>query len=233
MSAAPTKPPDPAQPEILAAWPRTAQGALAFLLAVNTLLIAVYSIGSLRTATRPTQLEQQAALSPRLDLNRADHAQLRQLPQVGDSLASRIEEYRRTNGGFRSVDELQNVEGIGPTRMYALRHLVTVSIDGPAEAAPAKPSAVRRVSYKKTTSATKTTRRKKGEGLAGLIDINSATEQELRQLPGIGPTLAQRIIEARPFPSVGDLKRVRGIKDKMLNKLRPYITIGNKSKSEI
>jgi DNA uptake protein ComE-like DNA-binding protein len=237
MSETPTKPPDagtptPPLPDILAAWPRTAQGALAFLLVVNTLLITVYCIGSMRTAARPTELEQAAAQPARLDLNSADHAQLRQLPEVGDKLAGRIEEYRRTNGGFRSVEELQNVQGIGPARMYALRELVTVSSEGVTEATPAKPVLVRRVSYKKPASATKK-RRKKGEGLTSPIDINSATEQELRQLPGIGATLAPRIIEARPFHSVDDLKRVRGIKDKKLNELRPYIIVGSKSKRAI
>lgn len=234
MSETPAKPPDagtpsPPLPDLLAAWPRTAQGALAFLLAVNTLLITVFSLGSMRPSARPTQLEQEAALPARIDLNSADHAQLRQLPEVGDKLAARIEEYRRNNGGFRSVDELQNVEGIGPARLHALRQLVTVSTGAPTEAPPP----VRRVSYKKTAPATKTTRLKKGGALAGPIDINRATEQELRQLPGIGPTLARRIIEARPFQRVEDLRRVRGIGAKTLDRLRPFITVENKSKSEI
>jgi competence protein ComEA len=238
MSETPAKPPDtgtpaPPLPDILAAWPRTAQGALAFLLAVNTLLIAVYSIGSLRASARPTQLEQEAALPARLDLNSADHAQLRQLPEVGDKLAGRIEAYRRSNGGFRSVEELQNVEGIGPARLHALRQLVTVSIRDSAEAPSATPVVVQRVSYKKTAPATKKTRSKKGEALAGPIDINRASEQELQQLPGIGPTLARRIIEARPFRSVDDLRRVRGIGARTLDKLRPFVTVENKSKREI
>jgi len=238
MSETPAKPsdaraPSPAQLDILAAWPRTAQGALAFLLAVNTLLIAVYSIGSMQTGARPTQLEKEAALPARIDLNRADHAQLRQLPDVGDKLAARIEEYRRSNGGFRSVDELQNVEGIGPARMHVLRHLVTVRTEAAAEASPAKPAGVRRTSFKKIAPATRTTRPKKGEALTGPLDINRATEQELQQLPGIGPTLARRIIQARPFRTVEDLRRVRGIGAKTLDKLRPLVILENKSKSEI
>ena len=47
------------------------------------------------------------------------------------------------------------------------------------------------------------------------VDVNRATEDELRTLPGIGGVLAARIVEARerdgPFTSVDDLRRVRGV----------------------
>jgi competence protein ComEA len=62
------------------------------------------------------------------------------------------------------------------------------------------------------------------------IDINSAPEAGLMNLPGIGPTLAARIVEERekgPFRSVDDLDRVAGIGPKTVAKLRPYATIGS------
>ena len=173
MSETPTKPPDtpppvPPPPDLLAAWPRSAQGALAFLLAVNTLLIAVYSLGSLREVARPTQLEKEAVRPAPLDLNRADHVQLRQLPEVGDKLADRIEDYRRTNGGFRSVDELQNVPGIGPSRLHTLRQWVTVSEGEQGNASAEKPGVVRRVSFKKAAPSGRPSRpRRRGAGRAG------------------------------------------------------------------
>jgi DNA uptake protein ComE-like DNA-binding protein len=56
----------------------------------------------------------------------------------------------------------------------------------------------------------------------GKIDVNTATEKELRSVPGIGPVMAARIIAARPFRSADDLKKVNGIGDKNYAKIRPY-----------
>jgi competence ComEA-like helix-hairpin-helix protein len=56
----------------------------------------------------------------------------------------------------------------------------------------------------------------------GKLDINTATVKELRDIPGIGPVLADRIIAARPFRSADDLKKVNGIGEKKFAKIRPY-----------
>jgi competence protein ComEA len=56
----------------------------------------------------------------------------------------------------------------------------------------------------------------------GRIDINTATEKELKMIPGIGPVMAARIIAARPFRSADDLKKVNGIGDTKYAKIRPY-----------
>ena len=54
------------------------------------------------------------------------------------------------------------------------------------------------------------------------FDINTATEKELRLIPGIGPVMAARIIAGRPFRSADDLKKVNGIGDKKYAEIRPY-----------
>lgn len=59
------------------------------------------------------------------------------------------------------------------------------------------------------------------------IDANHATPAQLDLLPGIGPALAARIVEARsktPFQSLADLDRVKGIGPSKLEKLGPYLT---------
>lgn len=54
------------------------------------------------------------------------------------------------------------------------------------------------------------------------LDVNSAPAAELQNVRGIGPVLAQRIIEARPYKSADELRRVKGIGAKTYEKLRPF-----------
>ena len=55
------------------------------------------------------------------------------------------------------------------------------------------------------------------------LNVNAASLAELQNIPGIGPVVAQRIIEARPFKSADDLQRVKGIgAGKRYEKIRPF-----------
>jgi len=58
---------------------------------------------------------------------------------------------------------------------------------------------------------------------AGPIDLNEATEAELKSLPGIGPALARRIVAGRPYRSIEELRRVPGIGPKHLDAIRPLV----------
>lgn len=55
------------------------------------------------------------------------------------------------------------------------------------------------------------------------VQINTASRDELMQIPGVGEVTANRIIEARPFVSQEDLLRVNGIGMKTLEKIKPYL----------
>jgi competence protein ComEA len=61
-----------------------------------------------------------------IDLNQASQAELEELPGVGQVTAQRIMEYRQANGPFTSVDDIQNVTGIGPALFEQISPLVTV-----------------------------------------------------------------------------------------------------------
>ena len=59
-----------------------------------------------------------------LDLNSARVEDFMELPGIGEKLALRLVEYRKSHSGFRSVEELRKVRGIGEKRMKRLRPLV-------------------------------------------------------------------------------------------------------------
>ena len=62
------------------------------------------------------------------------------------------------------------------------------------------------------------------------VDLNQATVEELKDLPGIGTSTAKRILEFRekngPFERIEDLMNVRGIGEKKFLKLKDRITVG-------
>jgi competence ComEA-like helix-hairpin-helix protein len=60
------------------------------------------------------------------------------------------------------------------------------------------------------------------------IDLNSATPEQILKLPGIGPKRASAIIELRkqkPFKSVHDLRRIKGIGKKIIMRLAPFVVV--------
>ena len=66
------------------------------------------------------------------------------------------------------------------------------------------------------------------------VDLNSATEEELVALPGIGPAKARAILEYReehPFGSVEELRNVRGIGEHTFESLKDKVTVGAASGS--
>ena len=62
----------------------------------------------------------------KINLNTATLDQLESLPGIGEVLGQRILDYRQQHGAFRSVDDLLNVSGIGPSHLADMKDLVTV-----------------------------------------------------------------------------------------------------------
>lgn len=69
---------------------------------------------------------------------------------------------------------------------------------------------------------------KKASSPQSVLDLNTATEKELQSIKGISPVLADRIIAGRPYRTVDDLRKVKGIGPKKLENIRPYFVVGEK-----
>jgi competence protein ComEA len=64
--------------------------------------------------------------------------------------------------------------------------------------------------------------------IEGVVNVNTATAEELQLLPGIGPAKVQSILayrRAHPFRTVEELVRVKGIGRKMVRRLRAHLTV--------
>jgi competence protein ComEA len=75
-----------------------------------------------------------------------------------------------------------------------------------------------------------------GSAVSGMVNVNSATAEELSLLPGVGPSKAQAIIAYRKehgaFKRVEDLSEVKGIGDKALERMRPHVALEGKTTIE-
>lgn len=178
-------------------------------------------------AQRDSTMRQARPLAPgeRIDVNAASASELARLPRVGLGLAKAIVAERSATGPFIGPAGLDRVPGVGPGLLRILEpHLsfgsrpgapgsVTPHADiGTAFASPPSGAAV----------APETGRR----GTA--LNVNQATAVELERLPGIGPSLARRIVadrEARgSFATVQALDRVAGIGPALVGRLGTLVT---------
>ncbi|KAG2995766.1 hypothetical protein PC128_g23062 [Phytophthora cactorum] len=129
-----------------------------------------------------------------MDLNTATPRELQQLPGVGCVIARLIIESRP----FSSVEDLLRVKGIGPVKFAAITAENQVYVDEKPET---------EANAKLNANSTK-------------IDLNAASRRQLQQLKGVGPVLAQRIVDARPFHRKEDLLAVNGIGTKSYVKIQ-------------
>lgn len=81
------------------------------------------------TPVYPAPLHDQAPVAEKatLNLNSATLDQLATLPGIGPKVAERILEYRTKNGGFKKIEELMNVKGIGEKSFLKIKPLVSVA----------------------------------------------------------------------------------------------------------
>ena len=153
-----------------------------------------------------------------IDPNRASEVELDRLPGLGPATARAIVAARERVGGFGSPEGLLDVPGIGPATLLRIRPFLDLSqVPGVARRArsPGSPGPL-------ATAGT----------ASALLDLNRASAVDLTRLPGVGPTLARRIVDARQdrgrFDRVEELLEVRGIGPATLARLRPLIRIGRR-----
>jgi competence ComEA-like helix-hairpin-helix protein len=141
------------------------------------------------------------ATGEKIDVETAAASELARLPKVGPRLAKTIVADRETHGPFGALAGLDRVSGVGPGLLKVIASHVVFG---------GKPASEDTVS-------------------PALIDLNSATLEELDRLPGVGRSRAAAIVQYRTehggFSQVEDLARVPGFGPAAVQRLREHISM--------
>jgi competence protein ComEA len=146
-----------------------------------------------------------------VDINTGSQAELEAVKGVGPATAKKI----IANRPYKSLDELSKA-GLSAKKIESFKSSLTVggalSPVAPAATKEEKKSAME---TRKKGEAAPTTQAKEQKavepGRGAPVDLNTADLKDLEALPGVGPATAQKIISARPFKSVDDLSKVKGM----------------------
>lgn len=169
----------------------------------------------------PARLDEPGTAAVVVNMNAATAAELDAVPGIGPVLAARIIEYREAIGPFRSVQDLQEVSGIGPRSIERMAPYLTTE------------ESTRLVVEAGGGSAPPLTVEESPDPVSSfdqaLVNLNTASAIELEALDGIGLALAARIIEYReahgPFRRVEDIAAVRGIGPRTLERFANRATV--------
>lgn len=151
--------------------------------------------------TEPSVTTTTTAAEYRIDLNTATVDDLMQVDGIGEKTAEKIIAYRNKIGKFTFIEQLLDVEGVGDKKLENWKNYLTVEGDG------------------KTTSTS----------AMSMINLNTATKEDLMRIDGIGEQTALKIIAHRAeiggFTSLEQLMDVDGVGEKKFDAWKKFLTI--------
>ncbi|MGD0826598.1 MAG: helix-hairpin-helix domain-containing protein [Desulfobaccales bacterium] len=167
-----------------------------------------------------------AAKKSLVDINTASLAELEAVKGVGPAIANKI----IANRPYMSLDELSKA-GLSAKKIESFKSSLTVGgALSPAAPEAAKEEKKRAKETKKKGEAAPTTQGKEQKaaepGFGAPVDLNTADRKALEALPGVGPAMARKIIAARPFKSVDDLSKIKGMSQAKVETLKDKVTVG-------
>lgn len=162
---------------------------------------------------------QTTPIPTKIDINTADISLVMQLPGIGPGLAKEIIRHRP----YSNMNDLLKVPGIGEKRLSRIKDMIDLPDvqvpDGQGRSLTIQPDV-----------------RADVIGSNILLDINKVTIEELSAIPGIGPVLAQAIIDYREkndgFNSLEELMHVPRIGQKTYEKLKGYLYVESVPETE-
>ena len=206
------------------------------LFSFTLLISAAFILGmGVTPANAAKKADTQKSIVGLVDINNATQKELEGIKGVGAVTAKKIIAGRP----YKSVDELSKA-GIKPKAIEAMKPFVTV---GNAPAAPVTETATKAMTkaaapvtapvsaaatdLKNTGDKVKTKAKSAAAKLAPgtKININTADQAMIEKLPEIGPVKAKAIIDGRPYNSIEDVMKVKGVKGKTFDAIKDYIVV--------
>lgn len=165
-----------------------------------------------------------------MNINTATEEELMTLPGINRQIANTIVEYRQQIGGFKKVEDLALVSGVGAAKLGILRLEISVtnkksSIDGSLS------SSQQDISFPDNASASNKSQ-KSSNYIHPRVNLNMSNVFQLMKVKGISQNLAENIVSYRDrkgfYQSVDDLIKVKGVRP-YLSAIRPYLTLEDTS----
>jgi len=180
----------------------------------------------------------ESAQNQLININTAGLEELDLIAGVGPAIGQRIIDYRNTVGLFKTIEEIKNVQGIGDITYEKMKDQIMVgdvSIEEeeslPVPTVPSEPiePEPKEEEQPEPEPPAPTVPSEPAEEIPTKININTAGFEGLQEITGVGPVIAQKIINYRNesglFQNIEDLKNVKGIGDVSFEKMRDEISI--------
>lgn len=159
--------------------------------------------------------ENEAMIKNLMDINEASEEELMTLPGISRVTAKQIIDYRKQIRGFKRIEDLALVSGVGAVRLEAIRNEICVKrTNGSNGSSRNSPESGRNV---------------KENNVLKVFNLNTSNVFQLMKIKGIGQTLAENIVTYRdkkgPFTNLDDLIKVKGVGPHVLSAIKPQLTL--------
>ena len=167
-----------------------------------------------------------------MNINTATEEELMTLPGINRQTAVNIVDYRLQIGGFKKIEDLALVSGVGATKLNEIRLEICVKNKKSSQSSSRSSSRtdMQAPAIERQSSMGHS---RQGSGATVKVNINTANVFQLMKAKGINQLFAENIVSYRdkkgPFKSVDDLVKVKGVTPGLVSAVRPFLILEEES----